>query len=217
MSSSSLCSHVPLAHEGLEIRAELHSVRRVHVDHLHLPAHALVVQQRVHHHQGVAQDHPVHPLVPILVGSQDLVANAVLGIAEQARTCPSVRAAVFAVRFESLDDRLGREPLMDEQRQSGNIERQPLRLAGPVEERLVEPFQLVHGVAQAADGRHHLPVPPLQLLGRVEFVRRRQRGGLLDECEEPFTGTPGPGSGRPSPERARATNRSGTSRAASSS
>ena len=41
--------HVPLPHERLEIAPELHAVRRIDVDHLHLPAHPLVLQQRVHH------------------------------------------------------------------------------------------------------------------------------------------------------------------------
>jgi hypothetical protein len=122
-------THVALAHEGLEIRAEPHPIRRVEVDHLHLPAQTLVVQQRVHHHQRIAEDHPVDPLVAILVGLEHLVGDRAAGIAEQVQ--PELR--VELVTLERLDDALGREPLMHEQRQRGHIEGEPLRLARPVE------------------------------------------------------------------------------------
>ncbi len=36
-------SYVAFANEGLEVRAEPHTIRRVHVNHLHLPTQALVV------------------------------------------------------------------------------------------------------------------------------------------------------------------------------
>ena len=42
---------VALAHERLKIRAEFDSIWRVDVDHLHLPAEALVLEQAVHHDQ----------------------------------------------------------------------------------------------------------------------------------------------------------------------
>jgi hypothetical protein len=38
--------------------------------------------------------------------------------------------------------------LVDEQRQRGNVEGQPLGLPAPVEERLAETFQLIDGVVQ---------------------------------------------------------------------
>ena len=47
--------------EGLEVGAVVDAVRRVEVDHLHLPGHALFLQQRVHHQQAVARNHPVRP------------------------------------------------------------------------------------------------------------------------------------------------------------
>ena len=42
---------IPLIHKGLEIAAVLDAVGRVDVDHLHLPGHALLLQQGVHHQQ----------------------------------------------------------------------------------------------------------------------------------------------------------------------
>jgi hypothetical protein len=50
-----------LADEGLEVAAVLDAVGRVDVDHLHLPGHALLLQQAVHHQQAVAGDQPVGP------------------------------------------------------------------------------------------------------------------------------------------------------------
>src|ERR1700674_1444292 len=51
--------YVPLTDKRLEVAAELHAIRRVHVNHLDLSAQALVVQKRVHHHQGITENHPV--------------------------------------------------------------------------------------------------------------------------------------------------------------
>ena len=71
---------IPFSDKGLEVRSEFHAVGRVHVDHLDLAAHALVMEQRVHHHQGVSQDHSVDPLVPVHIGLEHLVGDRVLRI-----------------------------------------------------------------------------------------------------------------------------------------
>ncbi|MGA2939204.1 MAG: hypothetical protein ABSF52_19195 [Syntrophobacteraceae bacterium] len=61
------------AHERLEIGAKLDPVGRVHIDHLHLPGQTLIVQQRVHYHQGISQDEPVDPLIPVFIRLKNLV------------------------------------------------------------------------------------------------------------------------------------------------
>ena len=38
-----------LVDEGLKVAVSLQSIGRIHVDHLHLPAESLVMQQRIHH------------------------------------------------------------------------------------------------------------------------------------------------------------------------
>ena len=83
ISSSSLARHISLAHERLKIRPELNPIRRVDVDHLHLSAEALVLQQRVHHDEAVTEDQPIYPFVLILVSLGDGVGEWALGIAEQ--------------------------------------------------------------------------------------------------------------------------------------
>jgi hypothetical protein len=50
---------------------------------------------------------------------------------------------VALVSLQRLEDRLGRQPFVDEERQRRHVERQPLGLAGPVEEWLGEAGQFV--------------------------------------------------------------------------
>ncbi len=109
-------SDIALAHERLEVGAELHPVWRVHVDHLHLAAEALVVQQRVHDDEGVAEDQPIDPRIPVLVGPEHLIRYGTLWIAEQLEHAELWVRRFLAVRFQRLDDRLGAEPLVHEQR-----------------------------------------------------------------------------------------------------
>jgi hypothetical protein len=102
-------ANVALAHEGLEVRAELNAVGRVHVDHLHLPAQALVVEQRVHHRQRVAEDQPVDPLVAMLIGAKHLVGDRMLRVGEQLK----LHLRVAPMALEGFDYRLGGKPLMN--------------------------------------------------------------------------------------------------------
>ncbi len=132
---------VALAHERLEVAAELHAVGRVDVDHLHLAAQSLVVQERVHHDERVAEDQAVHPLVGILVGLEHLVGDRVPGIPEH---FPEVRLLVCFVADEGLDDGFGGEALVYEERQRRDVEGQALGLARPVEERAAQALELIN-------------------------------------------------------------------------
>jgi hypothetical protein len=51
----------------LKIRPIFDSVRRVDVDHLDLPRHSLLFQQRVHYKQAVARDQPVRPVMRMFI------------------------------------------------------------------------------------------------------------------------------------------------------
>ncbi|MFO0006130.1 MAG: hypothetical protein ACK559_33910, partial [bacterium] len=146
---------LPAPDEGLEVGPELHAVGRVHEDHLNLSAEVLEPQQRVHDHERVAEHEPIDPLVPVLVSSKYLLRHRPLFRAEE--VCEEARLLVPLVLLQRVENRAGGQPLMDEQRQRRHVERQPLRLARPVEER----------------ARHRLQLP-----GRVAgFLQRR---GLLD-------------------------------------
>ena len=62
----SVLYHV-LIYKRLEIGAVLDAVGRVNVHHLHLPGHALFLQQGVHDHQTVPGDHAVGPVHAVLI------------------------------------------------------------------------------------------------------------------------------------------------------
>ena len=59
--------HVALAGADLPVGAELDAVGRVDVDRLDLALEAFLLGERVHHQQGVAQNHAVGPLHAVLV------------------------------------------------------------------------------------------------------------------------------------------------------
>ena len=59
---------------------------------------------------------------------------------------------------ECLDDGFGRETLVDEERQCGNVEGKALCLPCPIEKRAGQTFQLLDGLSEAADGRDDAPV-----------------------------------------------------------
>ena len=132
MCSSSPWGHVALAHEGLEVRAELHRVGRIHVDGLHLAAEALVSGEGVHHHQGIAQDQPVHPPVAVLVCLEQPIAEGEVALPEEIE---HVHLAVAGMPLQGFEDRGGGQPLVHEQGQGRHVEGEPLGLPGPVEGR----------------------------------------------------------------------------------
>src|SRR5438874_9672315 len=106
-------ANITLPNKRLKIRAELHTVWRIDVNHLDLPAQALVMQQRVHYDERVPQDHSVNPFILVLIGTEDLVGNRVLRIAKQLK---HVGLLVTFVPLQSLKNGFGREPLVNEQR-----------------------------------------------------------------------------------------------------
>jgi len=135
---------VALADERLEVAAELDAVGRVHVDHLHLAAKAFVAQQRVHGHQGVAQHHPVRPVVLVLIGAEHLVRHGMLRVGEQLEH-GELFVLAFAVALERFQDGAGGEAFMDEQGQGRHVEAQALGFPGPVEEGLGQGPQFCRG------------------------------------------------------------------------
>ena len=125
--------HVPAADEGLEIRPELHPVGRIEVDHLCFPGHPLVLEQRIHHHQRVAENEAVHPVVLIFVGLQHLLMQRTLPTAKE--RVEEVLLLIVPVPGQRVENGPSRETLVDEQGQCRHVEGKPLRLARPVQER----------------------------------------------------------------------------------
>ena len=97
--------------ERLKVRPEVDSIGRVDVDHLHLPAEPLVLEQRVHHDQRVAEDQPVDPAALVLVGLELLVERE-LRVGEELH----LHLPVALVALEGLEDRLRRESFVHEER-----------------------------------------------------------------------------------------------------
>ena len=139
---------VALADERLKIGAELHAVGRIDVDHLHLPAEILVVQQRVHHHQRITEDHAVLPAVGVFVGLHQLFGEGTVGVAEEAE---EVELLVSLVAGDAVENRLGGETLMNEEGEGRHLEGEAFGLAGPVEKGALQRFELADCVGQAVN------------------------------------------------------------------
>jgi hypothetical protein len=107
----------------------MYQIRRVQVYHLHLPTQPLVGQERIHHHQRIAEDEAIGPVVPVLIGAEHLLVDRVLRVSEEIE---QGETAVTHMAFEGFQDRPGREPFVDEQRQRRHIKRQALRFPCPV-------------------------------------------------------------------------------------
>jgi len=172
--------HIAFADERLEIRAELHAVGRVDVDHLHLAAEPLVLEQRVHDDERVAEDEPILPLVLVLVRLEHLVRDRVLRVGEQVEHRQLLFARVGLKRFE---DRLRREAFVNEEGQRRNLERLALGLARPVQERARQRPQPLRRLADRAD--LHDRLTPRVLHGRGEDAVTLGQTPL-DEGEEPL-------------------------------
>ena len=141
------------------------------------------MQERVHHHERVAEDETVHPLVGVLVGAERLVGDGVLRVAEQLEHGLLLVALVAGQR---LDDGLGGQALVDEERQRRHVEGQPFGLARPVEEWARQTAELLDGVLERADGGEHGAIGGAQLARLVEGVGRGEGRGLRYQAQEPF-------------------------------
>ena len=137
--------HIPLAHKRLEVGAKLHPIRRVNVDHLHLPAHTLVFQQRIHHMQRIPQHHAVHPRPFVLIGFQ-LFGNIQLRIAKQIQIRPRLPVTV-----QPVQNPLGGMALMHKQRNGRDADLMAFRLARPVQKRLGQGLQARGTIADATE------------------------------------------------------------------
>ena len=58
---------IAVADGDLPVRSKLDSIRRIHIDHLHLPAQSFSFRETRHGIQGVPQHHAIRPIRAVLV------------------------------------------------------------------------------------------------------------------------------------------------------
>ena len=111
----------------------------------------------------------------MLVGAQDLIRDRVLGIGEKLEQS---HLLVAFVTLQCFEDCLGREALVNEQRQCGDVERESLGFARPVEEWLAQRLEFFRrrlGLLQRL-GLQHLAYQILTLLPRRVLPVPFERG-----------------------------------------
>ena len=181
---------VALVDEGLEVAAVLDAVGRVDVDHLHLPGHALLLQQAVHHQQAVAGHQPVAPAAVVLVEVHSLAQRQRLLEPGAEHVAGGSLAGVGLHTLLDDGQDAGRvDALVDVQADGVHLEAGALGLAGPVEVRRGMALELLqrgaHGGFVAAgqrvvDQRFDLGAAHVELQGRVDVrVVGPLRLGLL--------------------------------------
>ena len=94
-----------------QLRAELDAVGRVHVDHLDLALEALLLGQRGHHQQRVAEDHPVGPVLLVAVELDELLELDAVEVVEERQL--GLGLALARRVAQVLDDRLRADLLLD--------------------------------------------------------------------------------------------------------
>ena len=123
---------IVVVHErlGLEVRAVADAEGRVDVDHMHLPAKALLLEQAGHHQQGVASDQTVGPVVPVAVEFDRLADRRILfRFFEQRELRVCARGTASTIVCGSMRSCTCKETV-------GHLERRVLGLAGPGEQRI---------------------------------------------------------------------------------
>ncbi len=103
--------HVALARAHLPVAAELDAVGRVHVDHLDLALEALLLGQRGHHQQRVAEDHAVGPVLLVAVELDELLELDAVVVVEQRHL--GLGLALARRVAQVLDDHLRQDLLLD--------------------------------------------------------------------------------------------------------
>ncbi|OCX56533.1 hypothetical protein BFM99_17265 [Stutzerimonas stutzeri] len=131
-----------ISYKRLKVRTELDSIGRIEIDHLHLSTHALILQQGVHHLQGVAENQAIGPLFLMGIGIE-LVGYVLIGVVakqiQYGAGCP--------VGVERLKDVLRRMPFMDKERYGRHADLLAFSFACPVEERLGQALEACYALA----------------------------------------------------------------------
>ena len=158
----------------LEIGVEFDAIGRVKINALHLAAQAFALGQRRHHRQAVAGDHPVRPVLVVLVEFRRR-----LGIGQAVEIGKHVelwrlgarlsRGAFLALALEIIDDDLGVQLLLDIERRRRDDQVRPVLLI------LAAPDQLRIKIAIAA----LIGQPDRRLVLRRHHRLQLRRGNIL--------------------------------------
>ena len=126
--------HIAAARARLPVAREANAVRRVQVDHLHLAAQPFLLRQAIHHQQAVAQDHPVRPVLGVLVElkSRCLIRDAVEAAEQICLWCGFLRGDALQI----ADQRLGIQLFLNVNRHSLNAQRRAVLLILPAPDQL---------------------------------------------------------------------------------
>jgi hypothetical protein len=119
--------HLALVNTRLEIAVVGDPVRRIDVNHLDVTAEVLLVEQGVHHQQRVAQHHPVHPELVVLVELD--------GLGDRQALVPE-ETELHGFVLHQRDDVLRPDDLVLVERDRVHLDLGALRLAGPDELRV---------------------------------------------------------------------------------
>ena len=124
----------------LEIAVELDAVRGVEIDALDLASESFAFGEAGHDHQGIAEDHPVGPVLVVLieVGFVDPFGDAVevgIEVGEEQGLGVGVALGLGGLAEEVVDQGLGLDLLLDIKRRGMNDEVGPILfvLAAPDE------------------------------------------------------------------------------------
>src|SRR5438067_548484 len=138
--------HVALPRRHLPVRSELDAVRRIEIDRLDLALQPFLLREARHHQQRVAEDHPVRPVLIVVVEIHLLVERRIVEAVEivEQRQLGLLLSGLRRVA-QVLDERLRMHLLLDVDRNDGHLERARILLVLPfphelrLERRLVPP------------------------------------------------------------------------------
>src|SRR5437667_7066004 len=122
--------HVATGRAPLKIRVELDAVRRVDVDALDLAAQALALGQARHHLERVAENHPVRPVLVVLVELRlvHALGNTVEVREEVRNDLARLLAPLSRTAQQVVDQHLGMDLLLDVERRRLDDEVTPVLL-----------------------------------------------------------------------------------------
>ena len=124
--------HVALPRRHLPVRSELDAVRRIEIDRLDLALQPFLLREARHHQQRVAEDHPVRPVLIVVVEIHLLVERRIVEAVEivEQRQLGLLLSGLRRLA-QVLDERLRMHLLLDVDRNDGHLERARILLVLP--------------------------------------------------------------------------------------
>ena len=132
--------HIAALRRDLPVGVELDPVRRIEIDALHLAAQRLPFGEARHHLKAVAQNHPVRPMLVMLVKFRARIRRDTVEIGEQVRRGRIRPAGLRGAAFQIINYRLGVDFLLNIKRRHVDDQVRPVLcvLAAPHQLRIAE-------------------------------------------------------------------------------